>query len=114
MKRLIAVTILCYCFTSSWAATHRPQDFLNSIAGSKTEGQQLVQHYCVTCHSEKPLISLGAPRMGHAEDWGLRLKQPRELLFKHTTEGYGAMPARGGCFECTDTQLLLAIEALVR
>lgn len=100
-------------FQPSWSASHHPQDLLNSIVGSKTEGQQIVQEYCATCHAVKPLIQLGAPRIGDVSDWKPRLKQDLQQLFKHTDEGVNAMPARGGCFECTDQQLMLAILAML-
>jgi len=91
------------------ANSHHPQEFLQSISGTKNEGEQIYNHFCVNCHANKPLISLGAPRIGVKSDWQLRLKQGMEVLFKHTDEGMNAMPARGGCFECTDKQLMLAI-----
>lgn len=59
------------------------------------------------------MISLGAPEIGNERAWGARLKQGMEVLFKHTDEGFNAMPPRGGCFECTDKQLILAIIAMV-
>lgn len=99
--------------TIALAASHHPQDFLKSIAGSKNEGAEIVKHYCAMCHAEKPLIQLGAPRLGHRSDWEPRLQQGMDIILKHTDEGLNAMPARGGCFECTDKQLLLAIEALL-
>ena len=99
--------------STAWAATHKPQAFLDSIAGSKTEGQAIVQHYCATCHAVHPLIPLGAPRIGYASDWAERLKQGPSVLFQHSSEGYNAMPARGGCFECSDEQLKLAIAVLI-
>jgi len=92
---------------------HHPQKFLKSIAGSKDEGNQIVQHFCISCHGSKPLIPLGAPRMKSEEDWKLRAKQGLNLLFTHTSEGINAMPPRGGCFECSDHQLLLAIYELL-
>lgn len=99
--------------TTSKAATHHPQDFLQSIKGSKQEGSAIVQHFCANCHAPKPVIELGAPKMHEAKAWHLRLKQGRDTLLKHTEEGLGAMPPRGGCFECTDKQLELAISALL-
>lgn len=95
------------------AAAHHPQDFLASIAGTKNEGAQIVEHYCATCHAEKPLISLGAPRIKNKQDWAERLKQDLAQLFKNTNAGKNAMPARGGCFECSDEQLMLAIQELL-
>ena len=47
--------------------------------------------------------------MGHTTDWGPRFNLGIDSLFKHTDEGLNAMPARGGCFECGDKQLMLAI-----
>lgn len=91
------------------ANSHHPQEFLQSISGSKNEGEQIYQHFCVNCHAAKPLIPLGAPRIGEESDWKLRLKQGMDVLFKHTNEGLNAMPPRGGCFECTDKQLILSI-----
>ncbi len=96
-----------------FSATHNPEQFLTSIKGSKNEGQQIVQQFCATCHAAKPLIELGAPKCGVRQDWQSRLQQGLALLFKHTEEGLGAMPPRGGCFECTDEQLRLAIAVLL-
>ena len=93
--------------------THHPQDFLVSIAGKPDEGQQIVNHFCASCHAMKPLINLGAPRIGQKSDWLLRVNQGLDVLFKHTTEGYNAMPPRGGCFECSDEQLKKAIQVLL-
>lgn len=105
--------LLLLITTNAWSASHHPQDFLKKIAGTENEGQQIVQHYCATCHAQKPMIQLGAPRIGVAADWSHRIKQNMEVLFHHTDEGLNAMPARGGCFECTDKQLMLAIDAML-
>lgn len=110
MNKLILVVFLP---TMAWTASHHPQIFLKSIAGLKDEGTQIVRHYCAICHAPQPRILLGAPRMGCEQDWKPRLKQGLDTMFKHTNEGLNAMPARGGCFECTDKQLWLAIKALL-
>jgi cytochrome c5 len=96
-----------------WSASHHPQEFLKSITGSDKEGEQIVQHYCANCHATKPIIRLGAPRIGISRDWAPRLKQGMDALFQHTDEGLNAMPPRGGCFECSDKQLMLAIRAML-
>lgn len=101
--------ILFLCLSPVFADSHHPQEFLKSVKGSQNEGEQIYNHFCVNCHAQKPVIPLGAPRKGSEEDWKLRVKQGIELLFKHTDEGLNGMPQRGGCFECTDRQLLLSI-----
>jgi cytochrome c5 len=98
--------------TVIYAASHHPQAFLDDIHGTKEEGQAIVKHFCASCHAPHPLISIGAPRIGHPQDWVQRLKQSPAILWQHTSEGYHAMPARGGCFECSDEQLKKAIEVL--
>ena len=112
-KQHLMAIIIGLLTTTGWTASHHPQDFLKEIAGSKTEGEQIVQHYCAMCHAEKPIIQLGAPTMGQKEVWEPRIKQGIDLLLKHADEGFNAMPARGGCFECSDKQLKLAILALL-
>lgn len=95
------------------ATSHKPQAFLEQVAGTSDEGSQIVEHFCSTCHALNPMLPLGAPRMGTTSDWRARLEQGLDLLFKHADEGLRAMPPRGGCFECTDKQLWLAIAALL-
>ena len=113
MFKSIITTLACLFTSTIWAASHHPQDFLKEIAGSKTEGTQLVQHYCAMCHAEKPMIQLGAPTIGQHAAWDPRFKQGIDSLLKHSEEGFNAMPARGGCFECSDKQLMLAILAML-
>ena len=107
------LSILVLFTTNLMAASHHPQTFLASIAGTPQEGQQIVQHFCASCHAPHPLIPLGAPRMGVIKDWDARLKQGTTTFMQHTDEGIGLMPPRGGCFECTDHQLLLAIQHML-
>ncbi len=107
LSLLLIISVNCF------SASHHPQEFLKEVAGSKHEGSLIVEHYCAMCHAEKPLVSLGAPRIGNATDWEPRLKSGLDVLFKHLDAGYNAMPARGGCFECSDEQLMMAINALL-
>lgn len=106
---LVIATLFSAFFCSVFAESHHPQEFLKQVSGNKDEGEQIYKHFCANCHNPNPLIPLGAPRIGEQGDWKIRLKQGFEVLFKHSSEGYNAMPPRGGCFECTDQQLVSAI-----
>ncbi len=99
--------------SSAMANTHHPDQYLKSIRGKKDEGEKIVAHFCSNCHAQKPLIPLGAPREGVNEEWKPRVAKGLKSLMKHTSEGVNAMPPRGGCFECEDEQLLLAIKAML-
>ncbi len=112
--RLSVYKLILFMFIAPiYAESHHPQEFLKTISGTRNEGEQIYNHFCSNCHAQKPLIPLGAPRIGEKSDWNLRVKQGIDVLFKHTDEGLNAMPARGGCFECTDEQLILAIVEIV-
>jgi cytochrome c5 len=116
MRNYLAVylAIICVFFTQlSWAKSHHPQEFLQSIQGSANEGEQIYTHFCVNCHAKKPIIPVGAPRIGEDNEWSDRLKKDISVVLKNTNEGINAMPPRGGCFECTDNQLILAILFMV-
>lgn len=105
--------IILFFSNLSVADSHHPEAFLQSIRGAPNEGEQIVQHFCSSCHSPHPMIELGAPKIGEKKDWQPRLKKGVATLLNHTEEGINAMPARGGCFECSDEQLILALVAML-
>tara|TARA_R110002126_G_scaffold291802_1_gene459143 strand:+ start:44076 stop:44471 length:396 start_codon:yes stop_codon:yes gene_type:complete len=114
MLRMFVISMsFIFILVPDLANSHKPQAFLDGVAGTSDEGPQIVEHFCSTCHAPSPMLPLGAPRMGVTSDWRARLEQGLDLLFKHADEGLRAMPPRGGCFECTDKQLWLAIAALL-
>ncbi|MDF1758072.1 MAG: c-type cytochrome [Legionellaceae bacterium] len=113
-KKIITVFIFSLFFIAkAWCDSHHPQDFLKSVGGTKNEGKQIVQHYCAVCHADNAMIQIGAPKIGSSSDWQERLKKGIEELLKNTDSGINAMPARGGCFECSDAQLMKAIKAML-
>lgn len=113
LKEGFLLFILCLLPIYSYAESHHPEEFLKSIQGAKNEGEQIVQHFCISCHAEQPMIQLGAPRIHSEVDWNPRIKQGLKRLLQHAEEGFNAMPARGGCFECSDEQLILAFLTLL-
>ena len=114
LMRFLAIALLIGFFSLKLqAASHRPQDFLQGVKGKVDEGKQIVGHFCAVCHALKPQIQIGAPRQGVELEWQGRIKQGLLALLEHTDEGLNSMPARGGCFECSDEQLLKAIMVLV-
>ena len=113
IQSIIFSCILIY-IQSGEAATHRPMTFLNKIQNTPNEEEQIFNHFCITCHAEQPMINLGAPRIHHPEDWQQRVSQGLEQILQHVNQGYRAMPARGGCFECTDRQLHRTVLFMLR
>lgn len=97
-------------FTSTFAAEHHPEEFLASIQGSPDAGKQIYTHFCANCHAKKPLIPVNAPTIGEKKAWApYTTNQTINQMIKIIDTGIGAMPPRGGCFECSDNDLKAAI-----
>lgn len=111
MKAFIFFLMLLSC-SIALASSHHPQEIIKK-AQKNEPGKIIYGHFCANCHNKRPKISLGAPRFRLKEDWQQRLEQPRDDLLVHLYEGRGLMPARGGCFECSDKDLLQALEYML-
>lgn len=91
---------------------HSPALFVKQIQGDPHAGEKIFKEFCSACHAKKPLIPIRAPRIGDSS-WQSISKLGMPTLLKITINGAGAMPARGGCFECSDQQLQEAIKYIL-
>jgi len=59
----------------------------------------------------------GAPKPGDKADWGPRIAQGTDLLYKHAIEGFtgakGMMPARGGSATLSDDEVKAAVDYMI-
>lgn len=92
---------------------HTPVSFVKQLAGDKDAGRKIFKEYCASCHSQDPIIDIKAPHIGDKSAWKIRKKRGLPLLFKTTLDGKDVMPARGGCFECSDDQLRETIQYML-
>lgn len=131
MKKNVAVTLLLICsgvlgFVVSWhrhrpsaddiqmiQTFHRPAVFVKQLEGDPDAGRKIFKEFCATCHNNPPMIDVRAPLIGDKTAWHALQKADKKALLKITTQGAGAMPARGGCFECSDEQLLMTINYIL-
>ena len=101
------ITLLHCPYLCAIETSHHPEQFTKALEGKdkKTVGKAIYQHFCISCHAQKPDIPLGAPRIGMSTDWKAR-QQARTIneMLDKINIGMNAMPARGGCFECSDEQ----------
>lgn len=56
-------------------------------------GEAVFKASCAACHATG---AAGAPKAGDTAAWAPRIKEGYETLVKHATEGFKAMPAKGG------------------
>lgn len=92
---------------------HYPSTFVKQLKGDPNAGQKIFKQFCTSCHGNPPIIDIKAPRINDKKAWQIRRQMGMQTLMKLTTMGIGAMPARGGCFECSDDQLRETIQYIL-
>lgn len=94
---------------SAAPAAPAPTPVVENTVGKKTYGA-----VCAMCHAAGVA---GAPKPGDKADWGPRIAQGNDTLYKHTLEGFtgakGMMPARGASSTLTDDELKAAVDHMV-
>lgn len=76
-----------------------------------TVGKSVYGKTCAMCHAAGVA---GAPKPGDKTEWGPRIAQGKDTLYKHALEGYtgskGMMPAKGGAANLTDDEVKAAVD----
>lgn len=84
------------------------------VVAENVLGKSVFNKTCSLCHAAGVA---GAPKPGDKADWGPRIAQGNDLLYKHAMEGFtgakGAMPARGGNTALTDDEVKAAVDYMV-
>jgi cytochrome c5 len=77
-------------------------------------GKSVFGKVCAMCHAAG---AAGAPKPGNKDEWGPRIAQGNDVLYKHALEGFngtkGAMPAKGGNATLTDVEVKAAVDYMV-
>ncbi len=77
-------------------------------------GEASYKKVCAMCHSAGVA---GAPKPGDKADWGPRIAQGKDTLYKHALEGFtgqkGMMPSRGGAATMPDEDVKAAVDYMV-
>jgi cytochrome c5 len=85
-------------------AANKPEEAANEV------GKKVFGSVCALCHASG---AAGAPRFGDKADWGPRIAQGMDVLYKHALEGFtgatGMMPARGGSTTLSDDEVKAAV-----
>ncbi len=93
---------------------HYPATFVKQLQGDPQAGEKIFKEFCTACHAAQPKIDIKAPRIGDPLFANIKHRDEINRLLILTINGVNAMPARGGCFECSDSQLREAIQYIVR
>lgn len=119
MLGVIAMTLTACGKTDAPAAPPAPQAAAPAPepapapapAAENAVGKSVFGKACALCHAAGVA---GAPKPGDKADWGPRIAQGKEVLYKHAIEGFtgakGSMPARGGSSALTDDEVKAAVD----
>jgi cytochrome c5 len=85
--------------------------FAEGGAGAKTlqSGEAVYTATCAACHATG---AAGAPKAGDAAAWTPRIKEGFDTLVKHATEGFNAMPPKGGNADLDPIEVARAVAHL--
>tara|TARA_R110000796_G_scaffold203561_1_gene319835 strand:- start:175 stop:618 length:444 start_codon:yes stop_codon:yes gene_type:complete len=81
-----------------------------AAGGGPRTGEELYGKYCTACHSSGVL---GAPKTGDSAAWQARLDShggDMGLLVQSAVNGLNSMPPKGTCADCSDEEILNAIQ----
>jgi len=96
------------------AAAPAPATAPEPVVAENVQGKSVFNKTCSLCHAAGVA---GAPKPGDKADWGPRIAQGNDLLYKHALEGFtgakGMMPARGGNAALTDDEVKAAVDYMV-
>ena len=74
-------------------------------------GEEIYNTGCVACHGNG---TLGAPKLGSAEDWGPRVAQGMNTLIKAAINGKGVkMPPKGGRADFSDEEVIAGLKYML-
>jgi cytochrome c5 len=77
-------------------------------------GHSVFNKVCSLCHA---VGAAGAPIPGNKDEWGPRIAQGKDVLYKHALEGFtgkkGVMPPRGGSTTLTDDDVKAGVDYMV-
>lgn len=74
------------------------------------DGASVYGTFCIACHASGVN---GAPKTGDAADWAPRIAQGKDVLTNHAIQGFNAMPAKGTCMDCSDDEIIAAIDHMI-
>lgn len=74
-------------------------------------GRKVYEAYCSTCHNQ---ALFKAAKPSNSDIWQAKLDQGIEVLYHRTIKGYKGMPAKGGCNDCTNLEVIAAVKYLLQ
>ena len=110
---LILSLFLMGCDTKNPSSDSYSESEASGLTSSDSlvqSGKAIYTNKCRACHDYGVA---GAPRYGNSEVWAGRLTKGLDVLYKNSINGIRAMPARGGCYACSDDDIKAAVDYIL-
>lgn len=79
-------------------------------AASGKPGAEIFKTTCSVCHAAGVA---GAPKVGDKALWAPRIAKGKDTLYQHALTGFNAMPPRGMCAACSDSEIKATVDYMV-
>ena len=83
---------------------------LTSTVQAYDAGVSVYNSKCIICHGSGVA---GAPKLGDKAAWAPRIASGMDTLIANAIKGKNAMPPRGTCSECSDSDIADAVRYMV-
>lgn len=80
------------------------------LATSGMSGEEVYTKFCFVCHAQG---IAGAPKMGDAAAWAERMDKGMDAIRANTINGINTMPPKGTCMQCSDDELVAAVDYML-
>lgn len=99
------------CMQGDSCAGQKPGQAIVIASDSTPKGpEEIYQANCAACHNAGVA---GAPKMGDAAVWTARLEKGLDQVVKAAVVGQGAMPPKGMCSSCSESDIKGVIEYML-
>lgn len=88
-----------------------PPASARQVSTSIAVGEQVYRQSCATCHDGG---TLGAPVLGNEAQWRPLLNRDFNVLLTNSLRGINNMPPKGGCSECTNSEIIAAVKFMAQ
>ncbi len=106
MKKFVLLVISVWIGTGNAVA----EDEISRSA-SPDLAEENYNKICATCHE---IGVAGAPRLGDAASWEVRIAEGMDTLYQNSIEGLPpGMPPKGMCFACSDEDIKAIVDYMV-
>jgi cytochrome c5 len=83
---------------------------LNSTVQAYDAGVSVYNSKCIICHGSGVA---GAPKLGDTDAWAPRIASGMDTLVANAIKGKNAMPPKGACTECSESDIADAVKYMV-